>query len=194
MTSAFLTPLTLSIAKAVAEANGSNMSILTNGFGIISFISVTPLIAIQALGIIYNARLKRAQNEVQDETFDDLESFVTELPASTTEEEIAQDATILDDVGTTSDKPVEESEVENNKHVMEEPAISSNAVEDTIISSIEQENAIEDVALDEIVEESTVEEETLKNEEDINPIAIDEQITVENNQSAPIESEDDKNE
>ena len=194
LTSAFLTPLTLSIAKAVAEANGSNMSILTNGFGIISFISVTPLIAIQALGIIYNARLKRAQNEVQDETFDDLESFVTELPASTTEEEIAQDATILDDVGTTSDKPVEESEVENNKHVMEEPTISSNAVEDTIISSIEQENAIEDVALDEIVEESTVEEETLKNEEDINPISIDEQITVENNQSAPIESEDDTNE
>lgn len=76
LTSAFLTPLTLSIAKAVAEKNGSQMSILTNGFGIISFISVTPLIAVQALGIIYNIRLKRAGREAAEETFDDLESFV----------------------------------------------------------------------------------------------------------------------
>lgn len=76
LTSAFLTPLTLSIAASVAEANGSQMSILTNGFGIISFISVTPLIAIQALGIIYNVRLKKAEREAQSETFDDLEGFV----------------------------------------------------------------------------------------------------------------------
>lgn len=79
LTSAFLTPLTLSIAGAVAEANGSAMSILTNGFGIISFISVTPLIAIQALGIIYNIRLKRAQAEASKESFEDLKNFVTEL-------------------------------------------------------------------------------------------------------------------
>ncbi|MBQ9162667.1 MAG: DUF1538 domain-containing protein [Clostridia bacterium] len=76
LTSAFLTPLTLSVAKAVAEANGGEMSILTNGFGIISFISVTPLIAIQALGIIYNIRLKKAEKEAAEETFDDLKDFV----------------------------------------------------------------------------------------------------------------------
>lgn len=76
LTSAFLTPLTLSIAASVAEANGSKMSILTNGFGIISFISVTPLIAIQALGIIYNIRLKLAQKCEAEESFDDLEGFV----------------------------------------------------------------------------------------------------------------------
>lgn len=76
LTSAFLTPLTLSIAKAVAEANGSAMSILTNGFGIISFISVTPLIAIQLLGIIYNLRLKRAEKEETAEALGELESFV----------------------------------------------------------------------------------------------------------------------
>ncbi len=58
LTSAFLTPLTLGIAQAVAKMTGSEMSILTNGFGIIAFISVTPLIAIQALGIIYNIRSK----------------------------------------------------------------------------------------------------------------------------------------
>lgn len=76
LTSAFLTPLTLSIANSVAEANNSPMSILTNGFGIISFISVTPIIAIQALGIIYNIRLKRAEKEAREETFEDLEDFV----------------------------------------------------------------------------------------------------------------------
>jgi len=76
LTSAFLTPLTLSIAQSVAEANGSKMSILTNGFGIISFISVTPLIAIQALGIIYNIKVKRAEAEAANESFEDLEEFV----------------------------------------------------------------------------------------------------------------------
>ena len=78
LTSAFLTPLTLSIAGAVAEASGGKMSVLTNGFGIISFISVTPLIAIQALGIIYQIRLKRAEAEAAEESFADLESFVLE--------------------------------------------------------------------------------------------------------------------
>ncbi len=59
LTSAFLTPLTLGIAQSVAKMTGSEMSILTNGFGIISFISVTPLITVQALGIIYNVRSKK---------------------------------------------------------------------------------------------------------------------------------------
>ncbi len=59
LTSAFLTPLTLGIAQSVAAMTGSEISILTNGFGIIAFISVTPLIAIQALGIVYNLRSKR---------------------------------------------------------------------------------------------------------------------------------------
>jgi len=51
LSSAVLTPLTLGIAQAVATAAGDDaQSILTNGFGIIAFISVTPLIAIQVLG------------------------------------------------------------------------------------------------------------------------------------------------
>ncbi len=77
LTSAFLTPLTLSIAGSVAKARGGEMSILTNGFGIISFISVTPLIAIQALGIIYNIRLKR-EKAAEKESFEDLKCFVEE--------------------------------------------------------------------------------------------------------------------
>lgn len=80
LTSAFLTPLTLSIAQSVAEARGGELSILTNGFGIISFISVTPLIAIQALGILYNLRLKLAAKTAK-ETFEDLEAFVMEAEA-----------------------------------------------------------------------------------------------------------------
>ncbi|MBQ9806877.1 MAG: DUF1538 domain-containing protein [Clostridia bacterium] len=87
LTSAFLTPLTLSISKAVAEKSGGQMSILTNGFGIISFISVTPLIAIQALGIIYNIRLKRAERETAEESFDDLEGFVIESSQEQTTKE-----------------------------------------------------------------------------------------------------------
>ncbi len=80
LTSAFLTPLTLGIAQSVAKMSGSEMSILTNGFGIIAFISVTPLIAVQALGIIYNIRSKRlesAENEMYSalqELADDLKS------------------------------------------------------------------------------------------------------------------------
>ena len=76
LTSAFLTPLTLSIAQMVAESSGQKLSILTNGFGIISFISVTPLIAIQALGIIYNIRIKLAAKDAKDESLDDLNNFV----------------------------------------------------------------------------------------------------------------------
>jgi hypothetical protein len=49
---------------------------LTNGFGIIAFISVTPLIAIQALGIIYNIRLKFKKEEL--EKLEDLKSYISE--------------------------------------------------------------------------------------------------------------------
>jgi len=56
LSSAMLTPLCLGIAQAVAaQAGPSAQSVLTNGFGIIAFISVTPLIAVQLLGI-YAAR------------------------------------------------------------------------------------------------------------------------------------------
>ncbi|MDR2112594.1 MAG: DUF1538 domain-containing protein, partial [Candidatus Accumulibacter sp.] len=62
LTSAFLTPLTLGTAQAVAVTTGPGaQSVLTNGFGIIAFISVTPLIAVQALGILYDMRLRRDQ-------------------------------------------------------------------------------------------------------------------------------------
>ena len=65
LTSALLTPLTLGIAQAVAVAAGpSAQSVLTNGFGIIAFISVTPLIAVQLLGI-YAARFIKDEPPVK---------------------------------------------------------------------------------------------------------------------------------
>jgi len=57
LTSAMLTPLTLGIAQGVAMAQGpSAQSILINGFGIIAFISVVPLIAVQLMGIVFASR------------------------------------------------------------------------------------------------------------------------------------------
>lgn len=56
LTSAFLTPLTLGVAQAVANQASHPQSILANGFGVIAFISVTPLIAVQVLGIIYDRK------------------------------------------------------------------------------------------------------------------------------------------
>ncbi len=76
LTSAFLTPLTLSIASAVAENSGGTLSVLINGFGIISFISVTPLIAIQALGIIYNLKSKKSLQS--QESLDELQCYITD--------------------------------------------------------------------------------------------------------------------
>lgn len=66
LTSAFLTPLTLGAAQAIAVASGEGaQSVLINGFGIIAFVSVTPLIAVQALGIIYNIQLKKQQKNIE---------------------------------------------------------------------------------------------------------------------------------
>ncbi len=78
LTSAFLTPLTLSIATEVAKDTGSAMSILTEGFGMISFISVTPLIAIQLLGIIYQVKLNKSRQAVMEEPLFGLTPYIEE--------------------------------------------------------------------------------------------------------------------
>lgn len=82
LSSAFLTPLTLGAAQAVAVATGPGaQSVLTNGFGIIAFISVTPLIAVQTLGIVYDMRLKRVQAKMiaqEDAELDELMAYAAE--------------------------------------------------------------------------------------------------------------------
>ena len=77
LTSAFLTPLTLSIAGQVALSSGGTMSVLTNGFGIISFISVTPIIAIQILGIVYEVCSKKASKMEEEYAFEELQYYVS---------------------------------------------------------------------------------------------------------------------
>lgn len=78
LTSAFLTPLTLGIAQAVAANAGPGaQSVLINGFGIITFISVTPLIAVQTLGILYHWRIKKMQRQMAESELAEL----TELAA-----------------------------------------------------------------------------------------------------------------
>lgn len=73
LTSAFLTPLTLGIAQAVAlEAGPGAQSVLINGFGIIAFISVTPLIAVQTLGIVYQRRLNSLQKQLEAKELEEL--------------------------------------------------------------------------------------------------------------------------
>lgn len=73
LTSAFLTPLTLGVAQAVAATSSSGgQSILINGFGIIAFISVTPLIAVQFLGIVYAVNVKKADKSLEDAEANDI--------------------------------------------------------------------------------------------------------------------------
>ena len=65
ITSAFLVPLTLSAAQNVYGTNPA--SILVYGFGIIGYISVTPIILVLILGMIYNAKAKKAEAAERNE-------------------------------------------------------------------------------------------------------------------------------
>ena len=77
LTAAFLTPLTLGVAQAVAAAAGEGaQSVLTNGFGMIAFISVTPLITVQTLGIVYDRQLKKLQSRSAEDQLAELEDLV----------------------------------------------------------------------------------------------------------------------
>ncbi len=109
LTSAFLTPLTLGTAQAVAQkAGGAAQSVLTNGFGIIAFISVTPLITVQALGILYTLQVKRMQRrqeayEMQE--FDELAQYEGETADedATEEEEVNAPAFASEIIESTDD-------------------------------------------------------------------------------------------
>ena len=86
LTSAFLTPLTLGMAQAVAATSTKSSSILTNGFGIIAFISVTPLIAVQFLGLVYDRILKREQRAIEAAEMYDLEELALLAQLTDTDE------------------------------------------------------------------------------------------------------------
>ena len=79
LTSAFITPFALGIAQAVrnaaAAAGEASQSILMNGFGIISFMSVMPLIAVQTLGLIYELRFRRLRKEEEERELEELDEL-----------------------------------------------------------------------------------------------------------------------
>jgi hypothetical protein len=62
ITSAFLVPLCLNVSSI--GSNGDNAEyMLINGFGMIGYISVTPIILVLILGLIYHAKEKKAFKE-----------------------------------------------------------------------------------------------------------------------------------
>jgi hypothetical protein len=91
LTSAFLTPFALGIAQSVRytveAAGGTPQSILTNGFGIIAFMSVMPLIAVQALGVIYELRSRRLRIQMEHHELLELEALTHQTHETTMEEE-----------------------------------------------------------------------------------------------------------
>lgn len=96
LTSAFLTPLTLGVSQAVAAANGTQGSILVNGFGMIAFISVTPLIAVQFLGIVYDIKMKKANKTLSDAELHEMEELA--LLAESVEESPQQEEEMTDEL------------------------------------------------------------------------------------------------
>jgi hypothetical protein len=106
LTSAFLTPLTLGVSQAVAANSAQGQSILINGFGMIAFISVTPLIAVQFLGIVYDINIKKANKSLSEAEMIDREELallaegVEEANAHSQEEDMedTQSENATDDV------------------------------------------------------------------------------------------------
>lgn len=58
MTSTFLLPLCI----GVCESLGGN--IMTDAFGVVALVALTPLIAIQLMGLIYKIKLKKSKKNV----------------------------------------------------------------------------------------------------------------------------------
>ena len=73
MTSTFLLPF----AMGACEAVGGN--VLTDAFGIVAMVAMTPLIVIQIMGIVYGRKMKQAPQEEDDEVIIGLEDDIIEF-------------------------------------------------------------------------------------------------------------------
>ena len=58
-------PITSTFVLSFALGSNSGAGGTSDGFGVIALVAMTPLIAIQILGIIYNVKSKRIKKEVQ---------------------------------------------------------------------------------------------------------------------------------
>lgn len=61
MTASFLLPLALGVCKAV----GGNVA--TEGFGVVAMVAMTPLIAIQILGLVYKIKMAKLKKQEQEQ-------------------------------------------------------------------------------------------------------------------------------
>lgn len=134
LTSAFLTPLTLGVAQAVAaKSNQGGQSILVNGFGIIAFISVTPLIAVQLLGIVYNISIRKTNRTLDDAERMDFEELAlladnTEIYVFELEDEISDEINtaqalmynVKDDIKDGEEKDIKENKKDNVEKAVKE--------------------------------------------------------------------------
>ena len=77
MTATFLLPFAVGACSAV----GGN--IVTDAFGVVALVAMTPLIAIQILGLIYKIKLTKAQSNIADTVIDeiDTEQIITPDPS-----------------------------------------------------------------------------------------------------------------
>lgn len=78
MTATFLLPFTIGICEAV----GGN--VVQDAFGVVAMVAMTPLIAIEVLGLIYRIKLKKQQTE------DDRQPALAEDTASDTDNDIIE--------------------------------------------------------------------------------------------------------
>ena len=70
MTSTFLLPLSI----GVCDALGGNL--MTDAFGVVALVALTPLIAIQIMGLVYQVRIKRRTVRPHTEIPDDCDMIV----------------------------------------------------------------------------------------------------------------------
>lgn len=67
MTTTFLLPLSIGVCEAV----GGN--ILTDAFGVVALVALTPLIAVQIMGAVYRIKMRRLERDVKQEQMSDAE-------------------------------------------------------------------------------------------------------------------------
>lgn len=73
MTAAFLLPFATGVCIAI---NGDDINkLLTNGFGIVALVAMTPLIVIQVLGLIYKFKLEKKIRQVEQAVYEDIIDF-----------------------------------------------------------------------------------------------------------------------
>ncbi len=67
MTATFLLPF--AVGACIGTVGGN---IITDAYGLVAFVAMTPLIAIQILGVVYRLKQRKAQKEVVEVTDDDI--------------------------------------------------------------------------------------------------------------------------